>query len=39
VPIVLEGPPVPVPPDDLKDIHFNDWLRYVISAEEAKETA
>jgi hypothetical protein len=36
LPIVLEGPPVPAPPDSLKDIHFNDWLRYVIAAEEAK---
>ena len=36
VPIVLEGPPPPSPPDPWKDqIHFNDWMRYVISAEEA----
>jgi hypothetical protein len=35
VPIVLEGPPVPPPPDKLKAIHFNDPLLYVIAAEEA----
>jgi hypothetical protein len=34
MPIVLEGPPVPPPPQSLKDIHFNDPLRYVIFAEE-----
>ena len=38
VPIVLEGPPVPAPPESWKDIHFNDWLRYVIAAEEASST-
>jgi serine/threonine protein kinase len=33
-PIILEGPPVPPVPDSLKDIHFNDWVRYVISRAE-----
>lgn len=31
-PIILEGPPIPTPPDSLKDIHFNDPIVYVISA-------
>jgi hypothetical protein len=35
-PIILEGPPIPAPPEDLKDIHFNDAIRYVISAVEAE---
>jgi hypothetical protein len=39
VPIVLEGPPVPIPPNGWKDIHFNDWLRYVIAAEQANAQA
>jgi hypothetical protein len=33
-PIILEGPPVPLPPDSLKHLHFNDALRYVIAAVE-----
>lgn len=36
VPIVLEGPPLPKVPENLKAIHMNDWLRYVIAVEEAK---
>jgi len=35
VPIVLEGPPLPTPPDAWREIHFNDWLRHVIATEEA----
>jgi len=31
-PILLEGPPIPTPPESLKDIHFNDPIVYVISA-------
>lgn len=38
-PVVLEGPPVPLPPDSLKDIHFNDGLRYVIAAAESERGA
>jgi hypothetical protein len=38
-PIILEGPPIPCPPESLKDIHFNDALRYVIASVEAEETA
>jgi hypothetical protein len=34
VPILLEGPPPPMPPDSLKEIHFNDYRRHVIFAEE-----
>jgi CHASE2 domain-containing sensor protein len=34
-PIILEGPPVPQPiPDSLKHLHFNDHLRFLISALE-----
>jgi hypothetical protein len=29
-PVVLEGPPVIMPPEDLNDIHFNDRLVYFI---------
>ncbi len=36
-PVILEGPPVPPPPDSLKHIHFNDPIRYVISAVEAAQ--
>jgi hypothetical protein len=35
VPVIIEGPPPPSPPDDLKDIHFNDSLIYVLAAVEA----
>lgn len=35
VPVLLEGPPVPPPPDTLSEIHFNDPLRHIIFAEEA----
>jgi hypothetical protein len=33
-PVILEGPPVPLPPESLKHLHFNDALRYVIAAVE-----
>ena len=33
-PIVLEVPS-PLPPESLKDIHFNDKIRYIIFAEES----
>jgi len=36
-PVLLEGPPVPLPPDSLKAIHFNDALRYVIAGVEAED--
>lgn len=39
IPIVLEGPPMPQPPDGWKEIHFNDWLRHVIAAEQASVAA
>jgi hypothetical protein len=38
-PIVLEGPPVPAAPENLRDINFNDAIRYVISAVEAETAA
>ena len=27
-PVILEGPPVPEPPEELSHIHFNDYLIY-----------
>ncbi len=33
VPIILEGPPVVPPPPSLQNVHFNDPLRYLISAQ------
>lgn len=35
VPVLLEGPPAPLPPPSLEEIHFNDALQYVIFAEES----
>lgn len=34
VPVLLEGPPPPMPPPSLREIHFNDPIRHVIFAEE-----
>jgi hypothetical protein len=34
VPVLLEGPPPPLPPASLSEIHFNDPIRNVIFAEE-----
>jgi hypothetical protein len=31
VPVILEGPPPPSPPEFMKDIHFNDSLVYVLA--------
>lgn len=31
VPVIIEGPPPPAPPESLKDIHFNDSLLYVLA--------
>jgi len=36
VPLILEGPPVPTPPDFLKHLHFNDWVRLAIAAHDIK---
>ena len=32
IPVIIEGPPPPSPPESLKDIHFNDSLLYVLAA-------
>jgi hypothetical protein len=32
VPLVLEGPPAPRPPEFLQHLHFDDWMRFAISA-------
>ena len=34
IPVIIEGPPPPTPPDTLKDIHFNDSLIYVLAGVE-----
>jgi TIR domain len=34
-PVMIEGPPPVPPPKALAKLHFNDWLLYVIRAEEA----
>jgi hypothetical protein len=31
VPVIIEGPPPPTPPDTLKDIHCKDALIYVLA--------
>jgi len=31
IPIIIEGPPVPEPPEELKSIHFNDRLLYFMN--------
>ena len=39
VPVLLEGPPAPLPPPSLEEIHFNDALQYIIFAEESSAKA
>lgn len=40
IPYILEGPPVPTPPSSLKDIHFNDPVRAINTAEQrGRDTA
>jgi hypothetical protein len=36
IPVIIEGPPAPTPPESLKDIHFNDSLLYVLAGEESR---
>lgn len=38
-PIILEGPPIPAPPEILKEIQFNDAIRYLIAAIETETNA
>jgi hypothetical protein len=28
IPVIIEGPPIPSPPEDLAHLHFNDYLIY-----------
>lgn len=37
-PVVLEGPPVPSPPEDLGHLHFNDAMQYAIYVEDMLRT-
>src|SRR5262249_39651365 len=39
VPVPLEGPPPPLPPASLRDIHFNDPILYAILAEKSITSA
>lgn len=39
IPVIIEGPPPPTPPEALKDIHFNDSLIFVLAGVEAARTA
>ncbi len=34
IPVIIEGPPPPTPPESLKDIHFNDSMIYVLAGIE-----
>jgi hypothetical protein len=36
VPVIIEGPPPPVPPEALKGLHFNDCLMYVLAGIKAR---
>jgi hypothetical protein len=38
-PIILEGPPIPLPPPSLAELHFNDMLRYMVVASELEARA
>lgn len=33
-PVILEGPPIVPPPEDLAHLHFNDRILYLLAAEE-----
>jgi len=33
IPIPIEGPPVPAPPDNLRHLHFNDNLLYIMQSD------
>jgi hypothetical protein len=36
VPVIIEGPPVPEPPEELAHIHFNDYLIYFMKLQSLK---
>jgi TIR domain len=38
VPLILDGPPPPAVPDFLSHLHFDDWMRYAISATKARHS-
>jgi TIR domain len=38
-PVMIEGPPIPRPPDSLKHLHFNDPLCYVIATVQSEQPA
>jgi predicted component of type VI protein secretion system len=39
IPVIIEGPPPPAPPEQLKHLHFNDWMLYVLAGEERGASA
>ena len=39
VPVILEGPPPPQPPDNLRHLHFNDPICYFIAAQRLADIA
>lgn len=39
IPVIIEGPPPPTPPESLKDIQFNDWMLYVLAGEQRGASA
>src|SRR5262249_40371401 len=34
LPIIIGGPPIPKPPPELSEIHFNDPWQYIVASEE-----
>jgi hypothetical protein len=36
IPVIIEGPPVPNPPDELAHLHFNDYLIYFMQDQHLK---
>lgn len=36
IPVIIEGPPIPQPPDELAHLHFNDYLLYFMNPDNLK---
>ena len=39
VPVIIEGPPIPEPPEELTHLHFSDYLLYLAKSREAEAHA
>jgi hypothetical protein len=37
IPVIIEGPPVPKPPEELAHLHFNDYLIYFMEPQDLKQ--